>query len=55
MTTVYYVISLAILVWSVYDIWTSKLDQGKKILWTVVCILLSFIGTLIYVFAGRKK
>lgn len=55
MNNLVYIIYLVALVWSIYDIWNSAMDQGKKVLWTVVCILLGFIGTLIYVLAGRKK
>jgi len=55
MSNIYYIIYLAILIWSIYDIWTSALEQGKKILWTIVCIFLGVIGTLIYYFVGRKK
>jgi hypothetical protein len=54
-STIYYIIYLVILVWSLYDIWTGKLDQGKKILWTILCVILGVIGTLIYFFVGRKK
>jgi hypothetical protein len=50
-----YILYLVILIWSIYDIWKSSMDQGKKIIWTVVCVLLGLIGTLIYVFVGRKK
>ena len=50
-----YILGLIIFVWSVYDIWTGKMDQGKKVLWTIVCFFLSFIGTIIYVLVGRKK
>jgi hypothetical protein len=55
MSNLIYLIFLVIFVWSIYDIWTSKLDQGKKILWTILCFLLGFIGTIIYLLAGRKK
>lgn len=55
MNNLTYIIYLAVLVWSIYDIWSSKMDQGKKILWTVVCIVFSLIGTLIYALVGRKK
>lgn len=55
MNRILYIVYLIILVWSLYDIWTSRQDIGMKIVWTIVCILLGPIGTLIYVLAGRKK
>jgi hypothetical protein len=55
MNNIVYILYLVILVWSIYDIWTGTLEQGKKILWTIVCILFGLIGTLIYVLAARKK
>lgn len=50
-----YVVYLVVLGWSLYDIWKGSLDQGKKVLWTILCIFLGVIGTLIYVMAGKKK
>jgi hypothetical protein len=55
MTNLIYLVCLVIFVWSIYDIWTSTMDQGKKILWTILCLLFGFIGTIIYLLAGRKK
>lgn len=55
MNNLLYIIYLVVLVWSIYDIWTSKMDEGKKILWTVVCLLFTVLGTIIYVLVGRKK
>lgn len=55
MTNIIYIACLVIFVWSIYDIWTSAMDSGKKILWTIICLLLGFIGTIIYVLVGRKK
>lgn len=55
MNNILYIAYLVILVWSIYDIWTSRKDTGMKIVWTLVCIFLGPIGTLIYVLAGRKK
>lgn len=55
MTNLIYLVALVIFVWSIYDIWTSSLDTGKKALWTILCLILGFIGTIIYVLVGRKK
>lgn len=55
MSSLLYIVWLAAFVWSLYDIWTGKKDQEKKILWTAVCLLLPVLGTLIYVLVGKKK
>ncbi len=55
MMNLVYLAVLVIFVWSIYDIWTSSMDSGKKILWTILCIILGFVGTIIYVLVGRKK
>ncbi|MCW5912494.1 MAG: PLDc N-terminal domain-containing protein [Cyclobacteriaceae bacterium] len=55
MQNIIYIAFLVIFIWTIYDIWTSSLDSGKKILWTIVSLLLGFIGTIIYVLVGRKR
>jgi len=41
-------------VWSLYDIWTGKKEQGHKILWTLICLVAPVLGTIIYLVVGRK-
>jgi hypothetical protein len=54
MNNLLYLVWLIAFIWSLYDIWTGKKDQGKKILWTIVCLVLPVLGTIIYLVAGRK-
>lgn len=55
MTQIIYIAFLLIFIWTLYDIWTSSMDSGKKILWTILSLILGFIGTIIYVLVGRKR
>jgi hypothetical protein len=54
MNNLIYLVCLIAWIWSLYDIWTSKKDQGKKLLWTIIVLVLPVIGTIIYLVAGRK-
>ena len=54
MNNLLYLVCLIAWIWSLYDIWTGKMDQGKKILWTIICLLLPVLGTIIYLVAVRK-
>ena len=36
------------------DCWKSGMDQGKKILWTVLILLLPLVGLILYYLVGKK-
>ena len=41
-------------VWAVVNIFQSGADTGRKVLWTVIIILLPVLGFIIWYFAGPK-
>ena len=52
------ILSLVVLVLDVLawiDVWKSSKESGKKILWTLLILVLPLIGLCIYFFAGREK
>lgn len=55
MNNLLYLVWLIAFIWSLYDIWTGSMDTGKKLLWTILCLLLPVLGTIIYLAVGRKK
>lgn len=42
-------------IWAIINIFGSNADTGKKILWTLLIIILPLVGLLIWWFAGPKK
>lgn len=42
-------------IWAILNIFGSNADTGKKILWTLLIIILPLLGLLIWWFAGPKK
>lgn len=51
------IIGLAILVldiWAIVKVWQSGGGTGKKVLWTVIIVLLPVIGLIVWWFAGPK-
>lgn len=48
-------VDLAITVWALYDILTSKNDSNWKLLWAVIILFVSLLGVLLYYFMGRKE
>ncbi|NQT32050.1 MAG: PLDc N-terminal domain-containing protein [Candidatus Omnitrophica bacterium] len=40
---------------AIVDAWKGTLETGKKILWTVLIIILPIIGLILYFLVGRKK
>lgn len=45
----------AFLVWALVDVWKSNANQDRKILWTLLVVLLQPIGGIIWFAAGRKN
>lgn len=41
-------------VWAIVNIFQSSVSTGKKVLWTVLVILLPVLGFLIWLIAGPK-
>ncbi|MBI4440825.1 PLDc_N domain-containing protein [Candidatus Woesearchaeota archaeon] len=57
---VIYLAVLALLIWAVVDLAKSKQDAMTKVFWLLVITMagnlsFSWLGSLIYLFAGRKK
>jgi hypothetical protein len=41
-------------VWAIVNIFQSAADTGKKVLWTVVVIILPVLGFILWYFLGPK-
>ena len=54
MCSLIYLVILVIDVVVIMDVFKQSWDTGKKILWTIVVLLLPLVGPLAYWFAGRK-
>ena len=48
-------IVLAADIWAIVNIFQSSTTTGKKVLWTVLVILLPVLGFIIWFFAGPKS
>jgi hypothetical protein len=42
-------------IYAIYNIWTSSEDTVKKVIWTLVVLVLPLIGVIIWYFAGPKS
>jgi len=42
-------------VWAIVNIFQSAATTGKKVLWTVVVLLLPVVGFILWYFAGPKS
>ena len=42
-------------IWALINILQSSADNGKKLLWVVVVVLLPLIGLILWFFLGPKK
>jgi Phospholipase_D-nuclease N-terminal len=42
-------------VWAIVNVFQSSADTGKKVLWTVVVILLPVLGFVLWYFLGPKS
>ncbi len=47
--------SIAAVVYSLYVIWTSEMEQNWKLKWSAVVIILSLIGAIVFHFVGKKE
>jgi hypothetical protein len=41
-------------VWSIVNVFQSSADTGKKVLWTVLVIILPVLGFILWYFLGPK-
>jgi hypothetical protein len=41
-------------VWAIVNIFQSNSDTGKKVIWTVIVILLPVLGFILWFFVGPK-
>jgi hypothetical protein len=41
-------------VWSIVNVFQSSADTGKKVLWTVLVIILPVLGFVLWYFMGPK-
>lgn len=46
---------LAADVWAIVNIFQSSVGNGKKVLWTILVILLPVLGFIIWLVAGPKS
>ena len=54
MGTVLYIIGLVCAIWCVLDIWKKPISVAGKIICSVVVLLTSWIGMLVYYFWARN-
>jgi hypothetical protein len=49
-------VALVAAIWVIYDVWANqkRMDQTKKIIWTVCAVLFSIITAIVYYLIGRK-
>jgi len=55
MSTIIGLVVFALDVWAIVNIWQSRADKEKKVLWTVLVILLPVIGLVAWLVAGPRK
>lgn len=55
MSSIIGLVVLVLDVWAIVSIWQSRADKEKKLLWTVVVILLPVIGLVAWLVAGPRK
>ena len=55
MSTIIGLVVFALDVWAIIGIWQSRADTEKKVLWTVLVILLPVIGLIVWLVAGPRK
>lgn len=47
-------IAAAFVIWALVDIFKSRLETDKKVLWFAVVVLFPLVGSVLYYFGGRK-
>ncbi|PQJ18701.1 PLDc N-terminal domain-containing protein [Tenacibaculum sp. SG-28] len=49
------ILSIGLWIYCLIDIFKNKFAQNDKIIWTLVVILIPFIGSLLYLYIGKNK
>ncbi len=47
-------VEVAFIIWGLYDIWAGRKAKSQPWLWTIVVIVLNWIGVVVYLAAGRR-
>ncbi|HEY6105819.1 MAG TPA: PLD nuclease N-terminal domain-containing protein [Anaeromyxobacteraceae bacterium] len=55
MSTIIGLVVLALDVWAIVNIWRSGAGTEKKLLWTILVIVLPVIGLVAWLVAGPRK
>ncbi len=48
-------ISIGLWIYCLIDILKNKFEQNEKIIWILVVLLLPILGSILYMFIGKKK
>ena len=48
-------ISIGIWIYSLIDLLKSSFEKNDKIIWVLVVLLLPILGSILYIFIGRKR
>ena len=50
------IIALICAIWVIYDVWANqrKMNQGKKLIWTIAAIFFSILTAIIYYFVEKR-
>ena len=55
MPTIAGLVIFALDVWAILNIWQSRANTEKKLLWTILVVLLPVIGFIAWLVAGPRK
>jgi hypothetical protein len=53
--SVYWIASIAAILWALIDLSHTKKDSGYKIIWAFICIFLGLLGVLIYYISEKRR
>lgn len=48
-------VSIGLFIYSLVDILKSSFDNNNKLIWLLVVLLVPFLGSILYLFIGRKQ
>mgnify|MGYP003680110396 CR=1 len=54
MSMILVLIAAAFVIWALVDLFNSRLETNKKVLWFALVILFPIVGSVLYYFVGRK-
>lgn len=55
MQTLLALVILVLDIVAIVDVFKSSMETGKKVLWTVLIVLLPVVGLILYFLMGRSK